>query len=378
MGDKIKRFIECFVPVTACNLRCHYCYVIQENRRTEKIPQLKYSLEHIAKALSKERFGGICYFSICAAGETLLSNEVAGIVHKLLSVGHYVNITTNGTLTKRFNEIAEFSTEELKRLNISFSFHYLELKRLNLLETFFKNVNLVKKIGCSFIIQFNMCDEYIPYLDIIKELCLENAGAMPQIALTRDEKSNEIKLFSKLSPQEYLKLGDSFNSPLYKFTNQQFMHKQKNFCYAGDWSFVLDIFTGDLKRCYHEAASQNLYINPDKPIKFQALGKNCKLPYCVNSSHFLSLGVVPNLNCPTYCDLRNRTCTDNSEWLTPKVKEFLSSKLSETNEEYSGFKKAGLWAENLADKVFSVKNIYSNGVKHKKITVLGAKFSFKE
>ena len=64
MGDKIKRFIECFVPITACNLRCHYCYVIQENRRTEKIPQLKYSLEHIAKALSKERFGGICYFSI--------------------------------------------------------------------------------------------------------------------------------------------------------------------------------------------------------------------------------------------------------------------------------------------------------------------------
>lgn len=37
--DKIKRFIECIVPVTACNLRCHYCYVIQNDYRTNKIPK---------------------------------------------------------------------------------------------------------------------------------------------------------------------------------------------------------------------------------------------------------------------------------------------------------------------------------------------------
>ena len=53
MTDKIKRFIECIVPVSACNLKCHYCYIIQNNCRLNKIPKFEYSAEHIAKALSK-------------------------------------------------------------------------------------------------------------------------------------------------------------------------------------------------------------------------------------------------------------------------------------------------------------------------------------
>lgn len=27
----IKRFVECLLPVTACNLKCSYCYVIQKS-----------------------------------------------------------------------------------------------------------------------------------------------------------------------------------------------------------------------------------------------------------------------------------------------------------------------------------------------------------
>ena len=92
---KIKRFIECLLPVTACNLKCEYCYVIQENRRSGKIPKLKYSPQHMAKALSKERLGGVCYISICGAGETLLPRYIVEIVYELLKEGHYVNITNN-------------------------------------------------------------------------------------------------------------------------------------------------------------------------------------------------------------------------------------------------------------------------------------------
>lgn len=74
--EKIKRFFECFVPVTACNLKCGYCYVIQRGNRSMDIPQLKYTVSQIGKALSKERLGGVCYFSLCGAGETLMADQI--------------------------------------------------------------------------------------------------------------------------------------------------------------------------------------------------------------------------------------------------------------------------------------------------------------
>ena len=82
--DKIKRFIECLVPVTACNLKCDYCYVIQEGRRKNEIPKFQYSPEHIGNALNKQRLGGICYISICGAGETLIPKEMPNIIKEIL------------------------------------------------------------------------------------------------------------------------------------------------------------------------------------------------------------------------------------------------------------------------------------------------------
>ena len=58
--------------------------------------------------------------------------------------GHYVMLVTNGSITPRFNEIAQFSKENFKRLFFKFSFHYLELKRLNLMEVFFDNIKKIK------------------------------------------------------------------------------------------------------------------------------------------------------------------------------------------------------------------------------------------
>lgn len=55
--EKIKRFIECLVPVTVCNFKCEYCYIMQENRRNMKMPTFEYSPETIGKGLSKERLG---------------------------------------------------------------------------------------------------------------------------------------------------------------------------------------------------------------------------------------------------------------------------------------------------------------------------------
>lgn len=81
-------------PVTACNLRCSYCYVIQRGGRTERVPPLRYPVETMKRALSKDRFGGTCYFSICGAGETLIPGYTLQIVKALLENGHFVNVTT--------------------------------------------------------------------------------------------------------------------------------------------------------------------------------------------------------------------------------------------------------------------------------------------
>ena len=102
-----------------------------------------YSPIQIRKALSKERLGGICYFSICGAGETLVPKETIAIVKELLQEGHYVNITTNGTLTNRFIQFqTEFTDEERSRIHFAFSFHFLELEKKNLIDAFFDMLNV--------------------------------------------------------------------------------------------------------------------------------------------------------------------------------------------------------------------------------------------
>ncbi len=336
--EKITKFIECLLPVTSCNIRCSYCYVIQENRRKMEIPKLNYPIETMIKAMTKERFGGTCYFSICGAGETLIPEYTLDIVYGLLQNGHYVNITTNGTISKRFDElISRFPKSCNKRLHFAFSFHYLELKRLNLISSFFENVKKVKNAGCSFTVQINMCDEYMPYIDEIKTLCENEVGACPQVAVTRKETDypkTKISLATEGSEQAYVEAGRKFDSPLFEFTYKNFLVKRKEFCYAGDWAYVLNLKTGLLKRCYCSCVVQNIFKNIEKPIFKMAVGKACNASYCSNSSHFMSLGVIPEIDCPSYHMLRTR-----QGWYQKEMQEFLDQKLSISNKKYTPLKK---------------------------------------
>lgn len=40
MKQKIKRYIDCYVPITTCNLRCSYCYVAQQGLLSKQYPIL--------------------------------------------------------------------------------------------------------------------------------------------------------------------------------------------------------------------------------------------------------------------------------------------------------------------------------------------------
>ena len=136
--DQIKRIINLFIPVTACNFQCSYCYISHfEGRRKNALPNFHYSPSHMAKALSKDRLGGPCYINVCGDGETLIPKEVPEIVHALLEQGHCVELVTNGTLSGRIDQILNVDPTFLSCLEFKLSFHYLELLRAGLLDNFF-------------------------------------------------------------------------------------------------------------------------------------------------------------------------------------------------------------------------------------------------
>lgn len=336
--DQIVKFFECLIPETVCNLRCSYCYVVQRSQNTQILPHLDYPIETIKKALTSERLGGKCLFSICGSGETFVPDYLIDIVYVLLENGHYVNVTTNGTLTNKIHKLETIPFEWRCRLHISFSFHYIELKRTKRLDVFFDNIKYVKGLGCSILVQVNLCDEYIPVIKEIQDICMDRIGAKPQLAATRKEHSlsKKIELMTENSDEEYVKNGKSFDSPLFDFTMKNFNVKRKEFCYAGSWTYTLNLKTGVMKRCYASAIHQNIFKDPDKPLINMAVGKSCGSLFCLNSSHFMSLGVIPTINTPTYADLRDR---EKAKWMTPEFKSFVSGRLYQGNKQYGTLKR---------------------------------------
>ena len=337
--DRIKRFIDCYIPTETCNLRCHYCYITQKRKFNSKIAEIGYSPEYVRQALSKRRLGGVCLFNLCAGGETLLSDDVLPIVKELLEEGHYVMIVTNGTLTKRFDEVIAWPYEILKRLFFKFSFHYLEMKRLEWIDRFCSNVKKIKNAGISFTVEVTPSDELIPYIDELKHVCLDNFGALCHVTIARDDRTDGIDILSKYSFDEYKKIWGVFDSELFRFKSSIFYVHRNEFCYAGDWSLYLNLITGRLTQCYCGRCLGNIYEDIERPLLLAAVGKKCTQPHCYNGHAFLTLGDIPELTTPTYAEVRNRICSDGTEWLKPEMEHFMSTKLYESNNEYGIIKK---------------------------------------
>ena len=345
--DKIKKYIEAYIPTETCNLRCHYCYIAQQRKFNNKLAKFEYEPEYIAKVLSKERLGGPCLINLCAGGETLLVQELLPIVKALLQEGHYVMIVTNGTLSVRFDEIAKFPRELLERLFFKFSFHYLELKRINKLDEFFDNINKMKQAGASFTVEVTPNDELIPYIPEIKEICMEKLGALCHITIARDDRKKEIPILSKYSFDEYKKIWGQFDSKLFEYKTTIYYKKRKEFCYGGDWMLCLNLATGETKQCYCGTSIQNIYEDINEPIKAFSIGNNCPIAHCYNGHSFIPLGCIPELDAPTYAELRNRVCLDGTEWLNEKMKSFMNTKLFESNEQYDDKKKKNINSKNI-------------------------------
>ncbi len=336
---KIRRMIAMNVPIRNCNLKCHYCYIAAQDQIQSGPAVFKYPPEHVAKCLSKERLGGSCIINMTGGGETLIPPEMPSYIEALLKEGHYLEIVTNGTLTKRFEEIAQISEELLLRLEFKFSLHYLELKRLKLLCRFVENVKLMRSVGCSFTIECTPTDELEPYVDELKVFCIENFGANCQLTIARNDLMNSKEILTTRSFSDYCKVWEQFDSTMFSFKKDIFQRKRTEFCYAGCWSLYVDMGTGMSKPCYGQMFNQNIFEDPFKPIRFDPVGKHCNQPYCYNGHAYLALGIIPELDTPSYAEIRNRKCIDGTEWEHSDLKEAFSTKLYETNDIWDEAKK---------------------------------------
>lgn len=353
--DKIKKWIEMYIPVESCTLRCDYCYITQHRLFAKGLPNLPHSPEEVRKALSVKRLGGICFINMCGGGETLLPPKVIDYVKALLEEGHYVSLVTNGTVTSALRKIAAFDSKLLKHLFLKFSYHYVELKNRNLLDKFFDNIRMVRDAGASFTLEETANDNTIPYIDEMKKVAIDNVGALPHISIARDETDpNSLPILTKLSKNDFYKTWSTFNSNLFKYKFSIFGIKRHEFCYAGLWSLSVNIGTGAVSQCYKTYYNINLFDNLDKPLEMRPIGCHCPECHCYNGHSFISWGDIPSLKAPTYAELRNRVCKDGSEWLKPEMKSFMASKLWETNKQYSSVEKIrlDLWYCLLSAKSF--------------------------
>lgn len=330
MTPRLVKFIDCFVPTHTCNLQCHYCYIAQQHLFNKKIAKISHSLDEIKQAFSFERLGGACLINFCAGGETLLSSDILPIVRTLLECGHYVMVVTNGTLTNRFEEVETFPLELRKRLMFKFSFHYLEFKRLNILPKFADNVNRMRRAQCSVTVEITPSDELIPYIEEVKKFSLDNFGAVCHVTIARDDRTDDIHHLSEHSFEEYQKIWGRFHSELFDFKKSIFYHKRKEFCYAGIWSFWVNLESGETRQCYCGASLGNFY-DFSQPLQFKPVGYCCEQPHCYNGHAFLTLGDIPVLQTPTYEEVRERICVDGTRWLQPEFSAFASQKLGDNN-----------------------------------------------
>ena len=336
---KIKRLIVINAPIKSCNLKCKYCYISALKENQTGCAKFDYSPEHVGKCLSKERLGGTCIINLTGGGETLIPPEMPQYIYNLLLQGHYLEVVTNGTLTNRFDEIAKFPQELLSHLEFKFSFHYQQLKERKLMDVFFNNVRLMRDKGCSFTIELMPYDEIVPEIPNIIELCKKEVEAVCQVTVGRNDLTKEKDILTKMTKEEYEKTWSVFDSNMFRYKLDILQEKVKKFCYAGLWTLYVDLGTGKAKPCYGQMCNQNIFENPNDEIKFEPVGKHCRQPYCYNGHAFLTLGVVPEYDSPTYTDIRNRVCEDRTEWLKDDLKEAFSSKLSESNEIWSDEKK---------------------------------------
>lgn len=337
--NKVKKMLLFAIPMSICNLRCHYCYLSQRDVSFEGVmPKMQYSPEDVRRALSRSRLGGTCFGNFCADGETLLTKDIDLYVKVFCEEGHYAEVVTNLTVTPMLDRFLAWDKYLLKRLEFKCSFHYLELKKRGLLTRFADNVQKIWDAGASANIEITPSDELIPYIDEVREFSVRHFGALPHLTIARNDATEKIEYLTKLPLDAYRRTWSQFNSEFWQYKSSIFGVKQKGFCYAGAWSAYVNLCTGMARQCYVGKSLGNVFAHPVEPFPSNPIGQ-CPIAHCYNGHAFLSLGLIPKENNDVrYGNLRDREKKDGGHWLQPELKAFFNSKLVESNSEYHAWR----------------------------------------
>lgn len=353
--DRINRYINVHIPLSSCNFRCHYCYVTIHQTFSQKIPELRHDVSYIRKALSRKRLGGICHLNFCANGETLLLPQIIECICELVKEGHYITIVSNCTIKKKIEELANLPDDVKQNIFLKASYHYLELQRTGLTQTFFSNLKKIKDSGISFTVEITPNDELIPHIDQAVSLCVEHLGAAPHFTIARDERKTEYPILTNLSRSKYKEIWGKYNSKLFDFKYQMFGKKITSYCYAGDWFFNLDLISGNISKCYNTPVIQNIYEDINAPIYFSAIGYGCPEGHCYNAHAMVSMGIVPEIDAPTYTELRDRVTEKGETWLTDNIRNAFSQKLYINHGKKIQRKSSAFHLSNFLKKICKIK-----------------------
>lgn len=295
------------------------------------MPQYRYSPEQFARAMSMERVGGVAFGNFTATGETLLMKKLPEYIKAFVEQGHYAEIVTNLTISPVIDQILSWDKVLLNRVEFKCSFHYLELKNKGLLDIFAQNVHKIWNSGASANIEMTPADDIIPYIEEIKEFCMEQFRALPHLTIARDDRTKRIDYLTNLSMNEYDKIWSQFDSEFWRFKKSIFGVKQKGFCYAGAWSYYVDLTTGEARQCYCGENLGNIFSNPKEDLPIKPIGR-CELPHCFNGHMLMAAGLIPDSSTVHYGDIRNRKIPNGQDWLREDLLRVFNERIYETNE----------------------------------------------
>lgn len=323
----MKAYIGILMPEYVCNLKCEYCYITQHNEKHHYVTDITKHIPYISNAVSYKNIGGAALIGLCGTGETFLQEGFVELCISLLKQGHYLHIVTNGLVTPRIKELIETAGIYASHVFFKMSFHYSELVRLNLLETFVETIKFVETSRASYSIELMPHDELVPCIDEIKDFCISNFGALPQLTVGRDD-NNNFKLLSEMNLNEYYSVWKQFDSPLFEYKMSMFKIGGCK-CMAGKFGINIDLESGNISRCTVVGESVgNIYDDGKVILSYEEIGDKCPLDYCYNCHVYGPLGIMlKDREIPTYLEMRDRKMTNGKNWVKGPMAKFLKQKI---------------------------------------------------